>query len=411
MKKITTYLLLGGSLLAGVISVQADTFSNDGGDTLFHNPANWNTGVVPASSAAVAGSFNANLTCDFNAATWSYLSANSKLRTSTEYRGINRLLTGDVRATRTQVINLDYGDANLWKATGGTAMYIANKTGVTTTLNLISGAVNLESNPLRLGNEANSYGILNISGGQFIIGRNDMYVGVNGSALVKITGGSFRTRDDINIGSLGTFEVSGTGATEIGIGSFSSVDGRWTQSGTLSVLVDETATGVTKILVDETDGIPGVGNDGNVIFQAGSLLDVDFAGAYTNGGTFTVMEWEGTLTDNGLAFSTNVNTEIWSFNLDAANKVLTVTADGGSSPTEPTVVPNITDASYSNTTVTLTWDSESGVGYNVLSASNLVDVAWSTNVAGVTGDGASTTTNLTAGGGPQEFYKIEAFGQ
>jgi hypothetical protein len=54
------------------------------------------------------------------------------------------------------------------------------------------------------------------------------------------------------------------------------------------------------------------GAGGHVTFANGSLLDVGFLGA-ANFGTFTVMTWEGTPTNNGLRFVETVDTSIWSF--------------------------------------------------------------------------------------------------
>jgi chitodextrinase len=75
----------------------------------------------------------------------------------------------------------------------------------------------------------------------------------------------------------------------------------------------------------------------------------------------------------------------------------------------PLVVPNITSISSTDgTTVSLSWDSEEGFNYNVLSAAVLTG-SWSTNVVAVPGAGSTTSTNLTPSGGAQEFFKIEAY--
>lgn len=324
MRKVMTV----GMVLAFLTSAQAATFTGAGGDTLFHNPTNWSTGVVPASAAQESFAVQESVTIDFDADTWAYLDANNLLNSSTQYRGVNRLLTGNLRAARTQVLNFDQGDGHELLWTGNSSMYIAEKNqGGSTTVNIISGANIFEANPFRVGFEANTHGILNVSGGHFAIGRNRMEVGyTDGTGEVNITGGRFTTRERLYIGSLGSFSVAGTAATEIGIGSQSSVDGAWYQSGLLDIGIDETATGVTRILIDETDGTAGSGYDGNVTFDAGSLLNVGFLGS-DNLGTFTVMEWEGTVTGAGnLAFAPGVDTSVWSFNVDETNKILTVTA-------------------------------------------------------------------------------------
>jgi hypothetical protein len=75
---------------------------------------------------------------------------------------------------------------------------------------------------------------------------------------------------------------------------------------------------------------------------------------------------------------------------------------------EPAVVPNITDISVSGSTVSLIWDSESGISYNVLGKAALTDPTWSPKASAIPGAGASTSTDV-AGSGTEEFYTIEAY--
>ncbi|MDF7799055.1 hypothetical protein P4C99_06245 [Pontiellaceae bacterium B1224] len=78
-------------------------------------------------------------------------------------------------------------------------------------------------------------------------------------------------------GGIGVFEVEGSDAAQIGIGSYASIDGSWTQNAgsMLWVKIDRTAQGVTPILVDDPeDDATG----GDVLFEDGALLDVDFLG-------------------------------------------------------------------------------------------------------------------------------------
>ena len=67
--------------------------------------------------------------------------------------------------------------------------------------------------------------------------------------------------------------------------------------------------GITRIFIDYVDG---AGNQGNVVFEKGALLEVAFLGS-PKSGSWDVMHWEGTLTDNGLTFAPAVNDGIWSF--------------------------------------------------------------------------------------------------
>ncbi|MDF7801928.1 hypothetical protein P4C99_20800 [Pontiellaceae bacterium B1224] len=166
-------------------------------------------------------------------------------------------------------------------------------------------------------------GIYNLSGGELDQQRDEFRI-AGANSIMTISGGILKTRSDATIQSGSTFKVEGTGASFIGIGGSASGNGTWIQNagGVLSIRIDETLVGVTAIDVQ--------GATGDVTFEDGALLDVDFTGAFTNGGTFTVMDWEGSVTDHGLQFADGVDTNIWSFNVDAAGKKLTVTAQGDS---------------------------------------------------------------------------------
>ncbi|MDP0492200.1 MAG: LamG-like jellyroll fold domain-containing protein [Verrucomicrobiota bacterium JB023] len=165
---------------------------------------------------------------------------------------------------------------------------------------------------------------------------NSLYLGTDdgkttaGDGLLSIRSGEFRTRFGVYLGSVnggvGTFEVIGSHASEIGIGSHGSGDGLWTQNtgSILRVRIDKTAQGITPIFIDEV----GEDGGGDVLFEEGSLLDIDFTANFVNGGTFTLMEWEGEVIDHGLQFAPSVDTNQWSFQVDAANKRLTATAVG-----------------------------------------------------------------------------------
>ncbi|MGJ8724274.1 MAG: LamG-like jellyroll fold domain-containing protein [Roseibacillus sp.] len=197
-------------------------------------------------------------------------------------------------------------------------------------------------NRLEIGRNS-SNGSYHLHGGNFEIIRDtqsySLFLGTNvgrnevGNGTFQMSSGSFETRAGVYLGStaggIGRFEVIGSHPGFIGIGSGgNNLDGIWTQNSgsTLSVRIDKTSEGVTPIFIDDR-GQNGGGN-GDVIFENGSLLEVDFTGAFLNGGTFTVMEWEGDVIANGLQFAPSVDTNIWSFQVDAANKQLTVTATG-----------------------------------------------------------------------------------
>ena len=196
----------------------------------------------------------------------------------------------------------------------------------------------VELNTVEIGTNS-STGTYLLRGGEFVItrGRNDnsLFLGTNdsksnnGNGILTISGGRFTTRAGVCLGSpsggVGRFEVIGSYPRQIGVGSHNDVGGTWLQhaGSILSARIDKTTQGITPILIDEVEG-----GGGDVVFESGALLDVDFTAAFNNGGTFTVMQWEGDVTDNGLQFAPSVDPNIWSFQVDTANKRLTVTATG-----------------------------------------------------------------------------------
>ncbi|QDU89252.1 hypothetical protein Pla175_26390 [Pirellulimonas nuda] len=212
------------------------------------------------------------------------------------------------------------------------------------TLNVSGGSYSI-GHGLRVGVGAAPDGVVNITGGDLIVfrdanikavdwasfgGRGSIEIGdtalTGGGGRLQISGGSLATRAGVYLGETGFFRVVGSAPTSIGIGANGTLDGYWHQvpGSTLEIQIDETSKGVTPISVDITSGT-GQGG-GNVYFDAGSLLDVSFLGA-ENQGRFTVMTWDGTVTDNGLAFAPGVDTDLWSFSVNANS--LTVQAGDG----------------------------------------------------------------------------------
>ena len=286
-------------------------WDNSGGDNDFANPLNWVGDAFLASETATVdldGSDKAVLSsgapANIDALHVGYTGGNG------EFEQTGGTLVATANPSASSRIGSGSGKTGSWTMGGGTASV----------------------NAIQLGMGGGT-GNLSIAGGDFTIARArydfSLHVGSGGTGNFSISGGSFLTRGGVKVANGSTFEVLGSGASTIGIGSQDSGDGYWVQEagGVLRVAVDTTLTGVSKILVDEVDGKPGTSWDGNVTFEAGALLDVGFVSA-TNPGTFTVMEWEGNLTNNGLAFASSVDTNVWSFDLDETNKTLTVTAAG-----------------------------------------------------------------------------------
>ncbi len=199
---------------------------------------------------------------------------------------------------------------------------VAGGTGV---IDQSGGSLLTGSALFELGLDTNSTGTYNQTGGTAVFGRESsgtsLVIGSNaGTGFYSIsgTGSILRTRAGVELGrtggsgtGVGTFTIQGTAATQIGIGSEGSVDGRWIQNAgsTLSLSIDgATVGGVTHLFVDE------VGNNGggDVTFALNSILDLGFF-QNQQAGSWDVMSWEGTLTDSGLALAAGDAVAGWSF--------------------------------------------------------------------------------------------------
>ncbi|MDF7823649.1 carbohydrate-binding protein, partial [Pontiellaceae bacterium B12227] len=306
-QKLTVLLLSLGSL--SVYAADVSYTGVTGGE--WATGTNWSSATYPSSSDIAFLDTTANLSVD----------------SPNNFQGIRIGTGGDGR--------LQIGSRGMLTATSSASVtsIIGNGSGNAGTVQQEGGAVSI--NRLQIGSNSGS-GTYHIHGGTFSIiresGGHSLFLAHNGTGngIFRISSGSFVTRAGVQLGSaaggIGRFEVIGSHPGSIGIGATGSVDGRWTQYGgsILSVRVDKTAQGVTPIFIDDYNDDGG----GDVVFENGALLDVDFTATFLNGGTFTVMEWEGSVTDNGLQFAPSVDTNIWSFSVDVPNKRLTVTAVG-----------------------------------------------------------------------------------
>ncbi|WP_372796368.1 autotransporter-associated beta strand repeat-containing protein, partial [Pontiella sp.] len=291
----------------------AEVWTGAGDGTSYEDPLNWDpsTNAFPGTTRDIDGVFTVN-------------------------RDV------DVTVSRTFVqggaaLNINTGTHNDSQSGNTTRNYVGNNSAGT--VNQSGGSWNIGHILLVGSGNSSGSGTYNLTGGDLIVSRggnsfmsvpggNSIEVGVgSASGIFEISGGSLATRIGVGVGSGGIFSVQGSGAASIGIGSNGSLDGDWNQAagGTLRVGID--AGGVTKILIDDENDDGGA----YATFDAGALLDVGYYNGMTNGGTWTVLEVEGTnIVDNGLAFATGVDTGIWSFAVDnsGANGLLTVTAAG-----------------------------------------------------------------------------------
>ncbi len=321
-KKLTAVFAMASVIAFGGVA-NADTWTGAGGDGKWETAANWLAGVVPLNGDS-GNTFINDGDVLFDADTWNALQAAGNVQSATQYRVVRFILNESTSIPiGTGSITFDHGDGNEVLQTNSTSAIIGSRTGQTT-VNMLSGTVNTGSSTTFGGRDG--VGILNLSGGSFIVGRGNLVLGnANGAGVgtANITGGVFLTRGGAIINAGSTFAVVGTGSSQVGIGSQGTVDGFWTQSGTLSAQVDS-ATGITPIFVDDIDEDGGVTGT----FEAGSILDLSFVNsppAATT--TYTLLELEGAdIVDNGLALSATT-AAAWSFAVDNSgpNGLLTAT--------------------------------------------------------------------------------------
>lgn len=298
----------------------AKTWDNGGGDNAWLNPLNWSGDTLPATGISNLGD---NLTINLGGANKAIYSTGTNV-----YRSIRVGIAG------TGVLDI----------TGGTlSSDNSMQTRIGSGTNTGNGTINQSGGTVQFGGwtqiglDANTTGTYNLSGGSVTFDRDSgtanatvaantsLMIGDGGTGLVKVSGGSLTTRAGVQLGRLngvgtGTFHVVGSTATAINIGSFSTVTGTWTQNAGSTLRFDLDNGGATKIFIDQVGGVGG-----NVSFASGSLLDVGFMNSSV-AGTWILMEWEGTLTNNGLAFAPGVDTNIWSFSIDEVAKTLSVTS-------------------------------------------------------------------------------------
>ncbi|MDQ8190112.1 LamG-like jellyroll fold domain-containing protein [Roseibacillus persicicus] len=309
MQKLS--LLLACLAMASLPAAEIIYTGVEGGE--WATNANWSTASYPSGADYATLDTTANL---------SVVAPNS-------IRAIRIGTSGSGTLNIASQATLDVGSHASWDS------HLGDGSGNHGTVHQEGGFVDI--NELEIGRNS-STGVYHLQDGSLTIIRglkdNSLYLGTDdskgsaGEGHFIIRNGEFKTRVGVYLGSasggIGHFEVIGSHANLIGIGSHGNGDGSWTQNSgsTLKVQIDKTTQGLTPIFIDEV----GDDGDGNVVFEDGSLLDVSFTTNFVNGGTYTVMEWEGEVTDNGLQFAPSVDTNIWSFQVDAANKRLTVTA-------------------------------------------------------------------------------------
>lgn len=296
-------VIAAGAIGLSVGSASAVQWTNTGADNLYTNAANWTGSNIPDTNTEDA---EVNLG-----------GANKAILSSGSFTV--RALRVGTGAGLTGVFDVTGGSIN---ADATTQDRVGSGNGGNGTVNQSGGTVRLAGSQVQIGLDLNATGVYNLSGGSLVMARETggttLFLGQNGNGTINITGGAFTTRGGVELGigtGVGTFRVVGNAATQIGIGSEGpTIDGRWIQHAASRLQVGITSGGITPILVDEKDAA-ATGN-GNVTFDAGSILDPFDAGGAAANMWHTVMTWEGTLTNNGLALSTAAQTAGWSFRVE-----------------------------------------------------------------------------------------------
>ncbi len=299
-------------------------WDGEAGDADWDNPVNWafeDNNVLPVAAGTSGGTLQIDSLENFAAYT-----------AEQGTRSYNRLHIGVDADGRLDVLGSGYT-----LSAAATGSHYIGKNGNAAMLNIDGGAaVSYGASLVQVGNA--SVGTVTVkNGSSLIFGRESSGIsgcfgyGDSGHGAIYIEGGSsFSTRAGVAVGangSTGLFSVQGAGGSIL-IGSHGTLDGSWEQyeNGTLQALV--ASNGLTTIFIDDYDDD---GSGGDVTFENGALLDVGFTGFDGVSGSWDVMNWEGSLTDNGLAFADSVNTDIWSFSFvdtdaDSTNDTLRITA-------------------------------------------------------------------------------------
>jgi hypothetical protein len=303
---------LAACLLAACLAAplaRAETWTGLGDGVSWENTNNWNNNVLP---------FTGGTTAQGEA-----LIGNGDEVNLSSTQTINMVRVG-AGAGLSGTLNILTG-ADLTATTANQVSRVGSGGG-NGTINQSGGSTDYHA--LQIGLNPGSTGTYNLSGGSLDIARGlntvSLYVGQDGTGTFDMSGGSLATRTGVVLGTattgIGTFRVNGSTATSINVGSIGDQSGFWTQNAGSTLDLRFDAGGVTKIFIDQVGG-----GGGDVTFSLNSFLNVGFLSGPVFG-SWVVMEWEGAVTNQGLAFANTVDTNIWSFSINEVNKTLSVTA-------------------------------------------------------------------------------------
>lgn len=296
------YAVLLGSLLfsSGVVWGATVVWTNSLGSNVFTAGGNWIGNSAPGSGDLAQIDLAGGNRAVFGPADGTY--------------EIQRAYVGTAGSGRTGQLDITGGHFRATvSSTQGTRIGAGNGTGIVNQ----SGGIAEFGHIIDIG-RSGSTGTYNLSGGLLDIFRSTAINSVQtslqlgdsgGSGTMTVTGGELKTRAGVQLLSSGAvFRVSGSGVAAIHIGGQG--EGFWSQASgaTLRATVDE--GGLTGLSVNRSTDNFG----GNVVFSNGALLDVSFSDPQADrSGSWDVMKWTGSLTDNGLAFADGVDPTVWSF--------------------------------------------------------------------------------------------------
>jgi len=318
--KSTSRPVISATALALSISnsVYAATivWDNDlgGGDGMFGSATNWVGDTLPGGGdvADINGAF----TVDRSSITVDQSNINGGATLNISSGTFSDSRAGNTR--RTFVGNSGDGTVNMSGGSWNIGHVLAVGGAGDGVFNLSGGSLAVSRGGNSLAGNPNTFGGSN--GGSITVGYG------TGTGLFSVTGGALETRIGTEVGDNGTFQVLGSAASSIGIGSSGSLDGHWWQDagGILSIGID--GGGVTPIFIDDS----GSGTtDPYVHFVSGSILDLSFSGTAPERGSWTILELEGQdIDDQGLILSAlSAADPFWSFSVDnsGANGLLIAT--------------------------------------------------------------------------------------
>ncbi len=444
----------GDDVLGPPVSQRTLYWTGNGGDTASDNPTNWVLDTAATLSADWGPYDNDVWEIGNIAVTGIELGTNYEV----DYDGtaINNQRDVTVGTGAQGTLNYNSGDLAFTSYSSSRQEFGVNSNG-DGTLNLNGGTLSL--NAARFGVSGGT-GTFNLNGGTLNISRGygdySLWIG-NGSGstgIVNVVGGRMFTRHAVQLGgssSHGTFSVEGSAASVIQIGSLgNSLHGAWYQNSGSILKLRVDSGGVTPINIIKKEGAADDAHNGNVYFYEGAILDIGWMEGVTNYNSFDVMTWGGSLMANELEFASNVDTNIWSFemvdtNSDTTNDTLRVTAYGetsngtpyswllkyglteaddhldtdgdglltweeyiaGTNPTNAASVLTITsNQSLDNGDYVVTWQSVEGKSYSVITNTSLSYPTTGTVASDILGEVNETSYTGTMGSAETVFYEI-----